>query len=242
MDDFEPCDALKTKSGTHKTFGVYGSIRNIPVNLQSKLNNIFLVALVSSEDLKYDQYIHDINKVITNDLAKLETHGFQLEDGTIFKAALVNISCDNLGANIVLGFAKSFSANYYCRICSMEKKECEITVEEVPQKLRTTSTHLQNVQKSINQQLSEGVRMECAFNSLISFDMFENMSLDIMHDMHEGVVHSFLTAFLNKGIEIGAFTENTLIAKVRDFPYGQLSKKKQTIQVSDKKQKFRSKR
>lgn len=64
MDDFEPCNALKTKSGTHKTFGVYGSIRNIPVKLQSKLDNIFLVALVSSEDLKHDENIHEVNEII----------------------------------------------------------------------------------------------------------------------------------------------------------------------------------
>lgn len=232
MDDYEVCNPLKSKKGIHKTFGVYGSIRNVPPNLQSKVNNIFLVALVSSEDLKDDKRLNDVNEIICDDLIKLEKYGVQLDDGTIFKAALVNISCDNLGANTVLGFVKSFSATYYCRICSLEKKNCDITVHEVSEKLRTTSSHEENVQKSksnanpsLKLKLAEGVRMDCAFNSLTNFDMFDNVSLDIMHDMHEGIVHSFLTGFFNKGIEVGAFTEDTLIAKVRDFPYGELSKK-----------------
>lgn len=136
------CNPLKTKKGTHKTLSIYGSIRNIPPNLQSKQNNIFLVALVCSEDVKYDESLNSVNEIIRDDLAKLEKYGLTFDDGSIFKAALVNISCDNLGANTVLGFAKSFSATQYCRICTLEKTDCQITVHEVSEKLRTTSIHM----------------------------------------------------------------------------------------------------
>lgn len=122
MDDFQPCNPLKSKTLLNKMLGIYGSIRNIPVQLQSKLYNIFLVALVASEDLKCDESLNKLNTLICNDLANLEKYGFQLNDGTIFKAVLVNISGDNLGANTVLGFSKSLSATYYCRSCSLEKK------------------------------------------------------------------------------------------------------------------------
>lgn len=78
---------------------------------------------------------------------------------------------------------------------------------------------------SLKLKSAEGVRMDCAFNALQNFDIFENVTLDLMHDMHEGVVHSFLRGFLNKAIEIGAITEAKLISAIRDFPYGVLSKK-----------------
>lgn len=53
FDEFEPCNALKTKAGMHKMLGVYLEIRNIDPKYKSKLGHIHLVALVKSRDMKY---------------------------------------------------------------------------------------------------------------------------------------------------------------------------------------------
>lgn len=47
MDDFEVCCPVKSKATIHKICGVYFQIRNLPVNIVSKMDNIFLMALAS---------------------------------------------------------------------------------------------------------------------------------------------------------------------------------------------------
>lgn len=68
-DEFDPCSALQSKSGVHKICGVYFSIRNMPIELQSKLTNINLVCLCNANDLKTE--MTDTNNIlwpILNDL------------------------------------------------------------------------------------------------------------------------------------------------------------------------------
>lgn len=45
-DEFELCNPLQSKAGVHKVLGVYFSIRNLPAEFRSRLNNIYLVCLV----------------------------------------------------------------------------------------------------------------------------------------------------------------------------------------------------
>lgn len=137
MDDFEICCPIKSKATKHKICGVYFQIRNMPPNVSAKIDNIFLIALATTADLKDDTVLNSLNELIVDELKKLESEGFKTSDEKTWKAALVNIAADNLGANFVMGFSKGFNANYYCRICSMPSVECEATTKEVPDKLRS---------------------------------------------------------------------------------------------------------
>lgn len=227
MDDFEVCCPVKSKAKKHKMCGIYFQIRNLPYNIASKIDNIFLVALVSSEDLNDDNVLNDLNQLIIDELKVLETDGFQTSDAKHWNAALVNIASDNLGANFVFGFSKGFNAQYYCRICEMQKEECESTTHEVTEKLRNKQTHRQNVElmkenPTCTLKESEGVRMECLYNNLAYYDIFDNISLDIMHDLHEGIIPLFLTAFFEYCVSQQIETEHVLVTKVRDFTYGKL--------------------
>lgn len=207
----------------------------MPANISAKLDNIFLIALASTADLKDDTVLNNLNELIVDDLKKLESEGFESSDGKTWKAALVNLSCDNLGANFVMGFSKGFKANYYCRICSMSRVECEVTTNEVPDKLRSAATHqetLEMLNENPNCDLteSEGVRMACLYNNLQSYDIFNNVSLDLMHDVHEGIIPSFLTAFFEHCTWNRIESEQNLVSRNRDFNYGPLfSQKKPSI-------------
>lgn len=145
MDDFEICSPVKSKVTKHKICGIYFQIRNLPPNISSKIDNIYLVALATAFDLKNDENLNDLNELIFEDLAKLGTEGYQTNDGKMWKAALVNISCDNLGANQVFGFSKGFHANYFCRICKMTRTDCMVTTHEIPDNLRTEESHEENI-------------------------------------------------------------------------------------------------
>lgn len=124
IDDFEPCNALKSKAGNHKMCGIYFQLRNIPEYCRSKLSNIFLVALVKTQDVKDSKKLYDdVFNCIVNDLKILETNGIVVCSNINLKGALVNISCDNLGANSVFGLTESFNSHFYCRMCETNKKE-----------------------------------------------------------------------------------------------------------------------
>lgn len=105
-----------------------------------------MVALASTTDLKDDEVLNDLNEIIFGDLSNLETDGFQTTDGKFWKAALINISCDNLGANLVFGFSKGFHATYYCRMCEMSSAECERTTHEIASKIRTKQSHYEQIE------------------------------------------------------------------------------------------------
>lgn len=240
MDDFEICCPVKSKAGKHKICGIYFQIRNLPPNLSAKIDNIFLVALATSSDLKDDRVLNDLNELIFDDLAKLESVGFETTQSKSYKAALVNVACDNLGANIVLGFSKGFHANYYCRVCTMHRTECEFAVKENTGKLRSTLSHQENIdfrQDNPAAKLTdtEGVRMDCLYNKLENFDMFDNVSLDVMHDIHEGIIPSFLEVFFDYIIRHKIATEDEIISKIRDYNYGPLFEKKKPSLLSFKK-------
>lgn len=231
MDDFEVCCPVKSKATKHKICGIYFQILNLPPNISSKLDNIYLVALITSSDLKDDSVLNDLNELIVEDLKKLETEGFETNDGKLWKAGLINISCDNLGANFVFGFSKGFNANYYCRFCNMTHSECATATCEMPDKLRTKMSHEENIEllkenPALKLKDTEGVRMDCIYNSLESYNIFENISIDIMHDIFEGVIPSFLLIFFNHCIEKGISNENDIIRRIRDFNYGPLFDKK----------------
>lgn len=239
MDDFEVCSPVKSKATKHKICGVYFQIRNLPSNICSKIDNIYLVALASTTDLKDDEVLNDLNELIFEDLSNLETDGFQTTDGKFWKAALINISCDNLGANLVFGFSKGFHATYYCRMCEMSNAECERTTHEIASKIRTKQSHYEQIENlkenpSLKLKETQGVRMDCKYNSLKSYNLFDNPSIDIMHDILEGVIISFLEVFFNLCIENGV-TEFDLNQIVRDFNYGRLYEKKKPSTLGLKK-------
>lgn len=230
MDDFEICCPVKSKANIHKICGVYFQIRNLPLSISAKIDNIFLIALATSSDLKDNEGLNDLNELVVEELAKLENIGFKSTDGKAWKAVLVNISCDNLGANTLFGFSKGFNANFYCRICSMNREECECSVKEIPDKLRSNASHQRNIElikenPATKLKDSEGVRMECIYNKLENYDIFNNASLDIMHDVHEGIIPSFLETFFNYCIRNKIETEQEIIRMIRDFNYSALFQK-----------------
>lgn len=130
-NDFEPADALKSKASIYKTEGIYLSVRNIPISLRSKLKNIYLVALVYSNDMKSSREANDIVwKTISNEINILQTKGIRA-GLQIIKGTLINVTCDNLGANQCLGFSEGFSARFYCRICQLPKKNARKCVVKI---------------------------------------------------------------------------------------------------------------
>lgn len=219
-DDFEPCDALKSKAGKHKLCAFYLTIRNMPRKLQSQLSNIFLIALVDSVDLKSESASFDnIIEVILDDLKQLEMTGVEIGNGETIKAFLFNMCFDNLGENVCYGLPQGFQANYFCRFCMCHKSECKILTEEDPEKLRDIASYdtvcariLEDEDLDLTK--TKGIQRYCKLNDLKSFHIFSNYTVDPMHDLLEGAVPFTLHVVFEHCIEKKLFN----LPQLRNIP------------------------
>lgn len=106
VDDFDPWDAIKSKSGIHKLNAVYFIINNMPKEYLSTTNNIFLVSLCETINLNPFDFDY-IGQLIVQEISELENIGIVIDNNCIIKGTLVHIASDNLGANNALGFVES---------------------------------------------------------------------------------------------------------------------------------------
>lgn len=242
-DEFDPCSALQSKAGIHKTLGVYFSIRNIPLKFQSKLKNIYLVCLCNGDDLKTKSTdCNNIWRPIVRDIAYLEEVGITVGDNQNIKGTLTNLSFDNLEANTALGFAGSFSASYYCRFCMLSKTECQTTTVDDAQQHRSKSDYqnqLQTVQNSekVNFSETKGVKYHCVLNELRYFNVIDNPTCDVMHDHNEGSIPYLLKSFLDLCFKLKLFSADQLDFMFQFHNYGWLNRKNKpsAIHVIDRK-------
>lgn len=72
---------------------------------------------------------------------------------------------------------------------------------------------------------SKGFKSYCLFNNLTSYNIFDNATLDWMHDGHEGVIAFFLNQFFEYCIKKTVLGKEKILIRVRDFNYGFLNKK-----------------
>lgn len=105
IDEFEPCSALKSKAGVHKITAIYMKILNFPFEYTSRLENIYLVALCCSKDLKHDNAnLNNILEIIVSEVNILQKHGIELSNGNIVKGTLTGFCFDNAGIKMTLTY------------------------------------------------------------------------------------------------------------------------------------------
>lgn len=128
FDDVETGNGLGSHAGKNKLGVTYMSIPCLPKYYISRLNNIFLVNLLYSDDRKvygneaiFQPVIDELNTLKTNGLnviinGKEETIYFEV-------GAIVG---DNLDLNSVFGLVESFSSLHSCRICKIDKAKSKL--------------------------------------------------------------------------------------------------------------------
>lgn len=124
FDEFEVNNALGSHAGVNKLGAFYCTIPCLPIQFQSKLENIFLAIFFNVKDQKYTDDKFIFMKLIKelNFLADTGITFNNLEHGSqkvYFQLAL--IIGDNLGIHSIWGFVESFSAHYPYRFCSINK-------------------------------------------------------------------------------------------------------------------------
>lgn len=234
LDEFEPCNPLQSKAGSHKILAVYFIVRNMPVEYLSKLENIYLICLCNSNDLKTEQTdYNNIWDLIVKEIKLLEEIGINVgvdNNNINVKGTLAYISFDNLGGNSSLGLVESFRAFFYCRICELPKEKCEQFVKEDPNMLRNNEKYLKQLaiveaSEKVNFSQTKGIKRFCALNEINHFKIVENISVDIMHDLNEGVIPFLLKQLFTHCISNKVFTEKQITKIIQFYDFGTLNSK-----------------
>lgn len=230
-DDFQLTSPLKTKP--RKVCAIYFVVHNFSSRCNSRLENIYLVALCDSK-LVDKNGINAIFQYIVHDIKYLEEVGVRIptDDGefSCLKGTLVQVSFDNLGGNTLFGLPKSFRATYYCRICFCTYERCQCHTKEKASKIRTKD-HYERAMTTVNDKKALGVEIKtddafgftnyCILNDLNYYHTIDNRSQDVMHDIYEGamplVLHSFFSVLTKNKIVDG---KQEIIARIDSFDYG----------------------
>lgn len=184
-DDFE----VDKEIGSHsaKLGAVYIKIACLPAEFQSSLDNIFVALLFNTSDrINYGNKA-TFGKLIT-ELNFLFNNGIKITVNGVIRTVYFVIGlvvADNLALHSLLGFAEGFTANFPCRFCRAHRSLINIQTEEISSLLRNKVQH--TIDCNIGNVSLSGVNEESVLSDVETFEVTDNPSVDIMHDVFEGV-------------------------------------------------------
>lgn len=228
-DEFQLGNPLGTKCVATKLGAIYFSLKNLPLCFQSKLDNIFLVALFHSQDRKSLGF-NKILQPLVNDLKILETKGIVcrgFEKNNVLKGTITSVCSDNLGFNEIFGLSESFSANHFCRFCLLDKDETRSNCREVPSVLRTAENYKKHLIEALKKKDKAyfGIKNDCILNELKYFQFPTFGACDIMHDILEGIAQFEIKLFVQELIQTGVVSLEGINARIANFNFGKLEVK-----------------
>ncbi|OON91157.1 MAG: hypothetical protein ATN32_02455 [Candidatus Epulonipiscium fishelsonii] len=223
VDDFEICNPLGTSRKKHKICGVYWALGNLPASCHSSLSNIYLAALIYSEDVKCYGF-DTVLKPLVDDLVTLEQQGlFVAKLGKTVKGFVHYVVADNLGAHSLTGFVENFSGKYFCRFCTAEN--VDVQTKEFKSGafyVRTKDIHTAHLETIKENSLVShfGVKTKCVLSENLSyFSVTESFPSDIAHDLFEGIIPVEIALCLDALISKKYFTLTNLNESIIAFPF-----------------------
>ncbi|XP_031338218.1 uncharacterized protein LOC116167117 [Photinus pyralis] len=219
-DDFEINDPLGSHSGKHSICNIYYSFPCLPVD-ESKQDNIFYCASIKSKDVREFGNEKCLQTLIQT-LKELEIDGIDIQvNENVTKRVYFILGLvlgDNLGLNSFLDFTKSFSANFYCRLCRVSKTVSQKMTTEDQEMMRTIINY--NADLANLEDNCRGIIKNSPLNEIPSFHVVKNFYVDIMHDIFEGVCHYSICHVILYCIEMNFFSLEILNSRKQNFEYG----------------------
>ena len=117
----------------------------------------------------------------------------------------------------ILGFNESFNTRHFCRLCLIEKNDCQTVFSEDDPKVFLRGKdmfemHCQSLQENPQLKSIYGLKK-------ISTHVCDNYSFDIMHDLLEGVVQ-YEIKLLFGNLTHHFVSEQDLLSRIYGFDYG----------------------
>lgn len=220
QDDCEIVNPLGSKTGVHKLGLIYFTLKSLPPDLLSSLQSQFLLAVYKSDDIA--TYGFDaILRSIVEEIRCLESDGILVNTPNyqgVVKFTVVQVVGDNLGLHGVLGYIESFSGNYVCRFCKADKRGVRSLTLEDPALLRDRNSYEADLRTADSSQT--GLKRDSVLNNLSFYHVSDNVAVDIMHDVLEGVGPYEVKLVLNSLIEQKHLTLEKLNYRITSFDYG----------------------
>ncbi|XP_066583473.1 LOW QUALITY PROTEIN: uncharacterized protein [Prorops nasuta] len=202
FDDVETGNSLGFHAKNNEIGAVYVTLPCFPPNFASKLESIILSDIFYSNDRQqygnaaiFKRFIEELNDLRENgiDLIIKEKNGSRNLKVYFITSLILG---ENLGINSIFGFTSSFSRTVWCRICYAKTDVMQTLVGENESLLRTATKYKEDVQ--IMRFCDSGIKEDCIFNVVKDFDVIENSSVDVMHDVYEGVCNYVIAEILLK--------------------------------------------
>lgn len=227
FDDFESNNPLGSHGGCHSIGAVYYNFPSLPQWICSELDNIFVAMLFYSKYKNHGE--NAIFSELVKEIKKLEENGvtIKLLSGEYYQIFFVLgvITGDNLGLNTIMGYTKSFSSQFPCRICKCTKSEIYKKCKDDCNFHRNLKNYNRDTIQytRVNERIANsGIREISVFNNIPSFHVVENLTVDIMHDLFEGVCHYDLCELINQFvIQDDFFSLDVLNNRTQLFIYGE---------------------
>ncbi|XP_051164481.1 uncharacterized protein LOC127283564 [Leptopilina boulardi] len=217
FDEFETVNPLGSKTGGHKLGAIYCTFRNLPNEFNACLENIMLVALFYSADIKTCG-MSNILRPLIDDLKIFESRGIPIGEYTI-RGTIAAFSFDNLGGNMLYALPESFANTYYCRICTVSYEEAKTMILEKEEYLRSEILNPRCEDDEFSRTI--GCKFETIFSELSHFDPFDCLSVDIAHDLPEGLLQLEIKLFLKEAVEVRKLIKLIdLNERIKIFSYG----------------------
>lgn len=176
--------------------------------------------LALAADIK-DVGINTLLEILTEELKPLEKDGILINGKRIHIAPVAYLG-DNLGLNLNLGFT-SPTSTFFCRTCFIDTHTSKTCCVEQSELLRTKEHYMKcvsNIHPGKNPKANYGVAHNCSLNSLISFKVYWNFVVDIMHDLLLGIFIYDIVEILKKAQKNNLFTLAEFNQAKNEFDYG----------------------
>jgi len=230
-DEFETSNPLGSKANVHKIGGLYMSIHNVPLCMNSQEKYIFPVVYCHSADVKKYGFDTMIRPLLT-DLIALENGVEMSISGQIrtVYGAVVMWSGDNLGIHQIFGFSQSFKADKCCHFCYASDEDRQRCFRESDVMMRDRDSHQQDCERVVaghSDAKESGVHRSCCLAELKYFSIPENICPDAMHDVLEGCLQYELKLIIRQMVVVDqVMSLNDINSRILSFAYGVDSKNK----------------
>lgn len=239
-DEFNPDKDTSSHAKDTKLNAYYYSFLTLPDYVATNIKNIFIALLYKVNDVdKKSVASHGIDPALhalLDVLIPLSREPIQINvDGVTQEIYIVapQFFGDNEALNTVLGFSRSFSGAYFCRICMIHRTQMEFSVE-INEELIRNENNYNECLAGHTTETKKGVKYNCPLNILTYFWVYRNISVDIMHDAFLGVLKYDLISILIYYIHFKRIFTLDQFNEAKDrFDYGKKSAGDRTATILD---------
>lgn len=238
-DEFISDNSISPHSKDCKLNAFYYNFPTLPDYVATNLQNLFVALLYKSKDVNQNdiaQHGCDPALIALLDVfLPFETEPIRIKVRGVTTEVYIVVPQfygDNLALNTVFGFNRGFKSNYPCRICMIPLSQMEQALA-IPNELLRNERNYEECLCGTSIEARKGVRFSSLLNRLKVFKVYNNISVDIMHDAMLGVLKYDLIEILKYYILIEKQFTIDQFNDIKDsFDYGKKLAGDKTARIS----------